>query len=68
MPVSAETTFNEMSKCVQSWGKGCCADSKGAKTAATPAGDKKCCCTETDALGNKVNTRTNNSGKTRLGV
>ena len=63
MPVGAETPFNDMSKCIQGWGKGC----GGTKTAA-PACAKKCCCKKTDALGNKVDTRTNNSGKTRLGI
>lgn len=66
MPVSAETGFNQMSKCIQSWGKGGC-ECSSAKTAA-PAKTKKCCCTKTDTLGNKVPCGTDNSGKTRLGV
>ncbi len=64
LPVCAETVFNGMSKCVKSWGKGCCAGT-GANTAA-PAKDKKRCY-KTDALGNKVSCMTDNSGQTRLG-
>ena len=69
MPVGAETGFNEMSKCIQSWGKGCCG-SGNAKTAAAPApaADKKCCCKKTDVLGNKVPCCTSNSGKVKLGM
>ena len=66
IPVSADSAFNDMSKCIQSWGKGCgCC---GGAKAAAPATTKKCCCKKTDVLGNKVDTGTNNSGKTRLGV
>lgn len=61
MPVRAETAFNEMSKCVQSWGKGCCEACKGGKTAPKAM-------TATDALGNKVSTVTDNSGKSKLGT
>ena len=66
MPVGAETGFNQMSKCIHNWGKGC-GECSSAKTAA-PASTKKCCTKTTDTLGNKVDTGTNNSGKTRLGV
>ena len=68
MPVSADSTFNDMSKCIQSWGKGCgeCGSAKAAAPA--PVTGKKCCCKKTDTLGNKVDCCTNNSGKTRLGV
>lgn len=64
MPVGAETIFNEMSKCVQNIGKGCCAPKAAeAKAAATsPKMVKK-----TDVLGNKVSTETDNSGKVTLG-
>ena len=66
MPVGAETCFNEMSKCVQSWGKGC--GKCGGQGAAVPAKNKKCCCKKTDVLGNKTPGCTDNCGKTRLGV
>ena len=66
VPVSADSVFNDMSKDIQNWGKGCggCASAK----AAVPATTKKCCKMKTDTLGNKVPCCTNNSGKTRLGV
>ena len=56
MPVGAETGFNEMSKCIQGWGKGCggCGTAKAVVAAPAPAKDKKCCCKKTDVLGNKV--------------
>ena len=66
MPAGAETGFNQMSKCIQNWGKGC--GGCGSAKVAAPASSKKCCCTKTDILGNKVDIGTNNSGKTRLGV
>ena len=65
MPVSAETAFNEMSKCIQTWGKGCgegTKKSEGAKTTAAPK-----MTTKTDALWNKTPVGTDNSGKTMLG-
>ena len=66
MPVSAETGFNQMSKCIQNWGKGC-GGCKGSKAqAATPKKAKPAM--TTDTLGNKVPGGTDNSGKTRLGV
>ena len=68
VPVGAETGFNQMSKCIQSWGKGC-GECKGSQAqAAAPVKSKRCCVKTTDTLGNKVDTGTNNSGKTRLGV
>ena len=67
MPLCAETGFNEMAKCVRSWGKGC-GECGSTKAAAAPASSKKCCGMKTDTLGNKVPCGTNNSGKTRLGV
>ncbi len=61
MPACADTVFNDMSKCVKSWGKGC-GECGGDKTAAAPASvpakGKKGCCMKTDVLGNKVCTRT----------
>ena len=64
--VSADSVFNDMSKCVQGWGKGCkeCKSSKA--QAATPKKAKPAM--TTDTLGTKIDTGTNNSGKTRLGV
>ena len=66
MPVGAETVFNDMSKCVKSWGKGCEACKGSKDQAATPKKVKPAM--TTDTLGNKIDTGTNNSGKTRLGV
>ncbi len=64
IPAGAETVFNEMSKCIQDMGKGCCASKSGeAKTAAaSPKATKT-----TDVLGNTVSTATDNSGKSKLG-
>ncbi len=64
MPAGAETIFNEMSKCVQDMGKGCCA-SKSGETKAAAASPKAT--KTTDVLGNTVSTATDNSGKSRLG-
>ncbi|MFA5144278.1 MAG: hypothetical protein WC522_08990 [Candidatus Omnitrophota bacterium] len=61
-PVFAETGFNEAAACVRSWGKGCPAKSGSAEAVVTPKAAKI-----TDALGNKVSTMTDNSGKSTLG-
>lgn len=66
MPVHADTAFNDMSKCIKTWGKGCCGECGGTKAPAATTGKKGCACM-TDALGNKVPCQTNNSGKTSLG-
>ncbi|MDD5428384.1 MAG: hypothetical protein PHI58_03995 [Candidatus Omnitrophica bacterium] len=66
IPASAETVFNEMSKCVKSWGKGCSEPCEPAATsAATPAPKA---CMKKDVLGNKIPGATDNSGKTKLGT
>ncbi|MFA6320314.1 MAG: hypothetical protein WCY36_00460 [Candidatus Omnitrophota bacterium] len=64
VPASAETVFNEASKCIMDWGKGCKPCSKSAP--AQPAATKPACMT--DSLGNKVPCCTDNSGKTKLGT
>ena len=67
IPAGAESVFNDMSKCVQSWGKGCsgCGGTQAQAKEAAPS--KKCCCMKTDCMGNKVPCGTDNSGKTKLG-
>lgn len=65
MPVSADTAFNDMSKCVQSWGKGC--GGSASTAAATPAMTQPRPKTAVDAIGNVTPTATDNSGKTKLG-
>lgn len=64
IPASAETVFNECSKCIMKWGKGCppCGSTQAA-SAATPKAS-----TATDVLGNKIPCATDNSGKTHLGT
>lgn len=66
MPASAETAFNEMSKCIKTWGKGCSGTgtSAGTSTAAVTRAKPK---TSKDAIGNITPTGTDNSGKTLLG-
>ncbi|GEM_PF-6472953 len=61
MPVSADTAFNDMSKCIQSWGK------EGASAPSTTAATQPKPKTSTDAIGNVIPTGTDNSGKTLLG-
>lgn len=61
MPASADTMFNDMSKCIQSWGKEC---APGTSTAAATQPKPK---TSTDAIGNVTPTGTDNSGKILLG-
>ena len=61
MPSFADSAFNDMSKCIQGWGKGCTSCASTQAKEAAPC--KKCCCMKTDALGNKVPCCTNNSGK-----
>ena len=68
VPVSADSVFNDMSKCVKSWGKGCGECGGAAKEAAAmPDKGKKCCCMKTDVLGNKVPCCTAKSGKVSIG-
>ena len=62
MPVSADTAFNDMSKCIKNWGKEC---KSGTSTAAKTMPKAK---STTDTLGNKIPTSTDNSGKTKLGT
>ena len=68
MPVGAETVFNQSSKCIQNWGKGCGGCSSAKAAAPAPAKNKKCCCKKTDALGNTTPCCTSNSGKVKLGM
>jgi len=62
MPVSAETAFNDMSKCIQSWGKECAKGTTSTAAATTPKPKAT-----VDAIGNVIPTGTDNSGKTLLG-
>ena len=63
MPVSAETAFNDMSKCIQGWGK-CGASGTSTTAAAVTTPRPK---SAVDAIGNVTPTCTDNSGKTKLG-
>ena len=65
MPACADSAFNDMSKCIQGWGKGGTACGGSQAKAAVPS--KKCCCMKTDVLGNKVPCCTNNSRKVNPG-
>lgn len=62
IPACAETVFNDMSKCVQSWGKGCQPCTSKEAPAAAPKIVKS-----VDAIGNQVSLVTDNSGKNMLG-
>jgi hypothetical protein len=66
VPASAETCFNEMSKCIQTFGKGCCGGSSAAKTECVKSSPKDV--VAVDALGNDVSLVTDNSGKSQLGI
>ena len=64
IPAYAETVFNEMSKCVQNFGKNCppCGTKSSGADVTAPKIVKS-----VDALGNKVSLVTDNSGMNTLG-
>lgn len=67
VPVKADTVFNDTSKWIQSWGKGCCTAAKeGTATAPAKAMPMKPIYVK-DALGNTVPTQTGDTGKALRG-
>ena len=64
LPACAESVFNDMSKCVQNWGKECkpCASKSAVAGTATKAPRMKV----TNPLGNTTPLVTDNSGKVEI--
>ena len=65
VPAWGDTVFNDASKCIAGWGKGCCTPCAKSTPAAAPVVSKPMA--KTDILGNKVPAQTEKGGKVTLG-